>query len=50
MQVLYNAADMMTVGQFCGINALAAVGATTNAYNLYFKKVKQKAAQKTAEA
>lgn len=34
MQVLYNAADMMTVGQFCGKNALAAVGATTNPYNL----------------
>ncbi len=34
MQVLYNAADMMTVGQFCGKNELAAVGATSNPYNL----------------
>ena len=34
MQVLYNAADMMTLGQFCGKNALAAVGSTSTAYSL----------------
>ncbi len=34
MQVLYNAADVMAAGQYCGKEALAAVGATTTFYNL----------------
>ena len=34
MQVLYNAADMMAAGQYCGKTALAAIGATTTFYNL----------------
>lgn len=34
MQVLYNAADVMAAGQYCGKEALAAVGATTTLYNL----------------
>lgn len=34
MQVLYNAADVMAAGQYCGKEALASVGATTTFYNL----------------
>ena len=34
LQFLYNAADMVVLGQFAGINALAAVGATGSTYNL----------------
>lgn len=34
MQVLYNAADVMAAGQYCGKEALAAVGSTTTFYNL----------------
>ena len=34
MQVLYNAADVMAAGQYCGKEELAAVGATTTFYNL----------------
>ena len=35
IQSIYNAADLVVVGQFTGETALAAVGATTNIYNVF---------------
>ncbi len=34
LQLLFNAADLMVVGQFCGGNSVAAVGATTSLVHL----------------
>lgn len=34
LQLLFNAADVVVVGQFCGDNSLAAVGSTTSLINL----------------
>lgn len=34
LQLLFNAADVIVVGQFCGDNSLAAVGSTTSLINL----------------
>ena len=34
LQLLFNAADVITVGQFAGKEAMAAVGSTTSLYNL----------------
>ena len=35
IQLLFNAADLAVVGQFCGSNSVAAVGATTSLVNLF---------------
>ena len=35
LQLVYNAADIIVVGQFDGLEAVAAVGATTSLYNLF---------------
>lgn len=34
LQLMFNAADLMVVGQFCGSNSVAAVGATTSLVHL----------------
>ena len=34
LQLLYNAADMVVVGRFCGSTAIAAVGATSSLTSL----------------
>ena len=34
LQLLFNAADVVVVGQFCGEESLAAVGSTTSLINL----------------
>ena len=39
LQLLFNAADVIVVGQFAGDEALAAVGATTAIINLLVKLV-----------